>query len=116
MFKIITRTLAVTADIIVLSSRCKDFKSQNKGCHLPLGFGDTSYTFYSYEDNSSLCFFKIRAEILVHNSRNWDFTKIPNNMKERGKKSLHPHAKNIKQTSLARNYSGDMSSFITCSS
>lgn len=35
----------------------------------------------------------MRAEIFVHNSRNWDFTKIPNNMREREKKkSLHQHA------------------------
>lgn len=25
----------------------------------------------------------MRAEILVHDSRNWDFTKIPNNMREK---------------------------------
>lgn len=61
----------------------------------------------------------MRAEILVHNSRNWDFTKIPNDRRrERVKKAsismplLFPD-KHINQTNLSRKYSGVMGIFTT---
>lgn len=68
--------------------------------------------------------FKIRAEILVHNSGNWDFTKIPNSMTEKERKRervkkasismplLFPD-KFINQTNVSRKNSGVMCVFIT---
>lgn len=59
----------------------------------------------------------MRAEILLHNSRNWDFTKIANNIerrRERVKKKasirmpLLCSDKNINQTNIYRKYSGDV--------